>query len=164
MEQILHNSAAKAHYAHRNKILFDLEYADDIVCSLETFAEAQSLSDSLIHSAARYGLKFAPSKCRLILFNWTGPVQPLLMECEVFEHMDEFTYLGSCIIANGSIAEEISAGIARSRAAFNNLYHLWHRRDIWLSPPNFLCGCEAWALGSEDIHHLRVFDHICLRS
>ena len=61
MEQALHNSATKAPDAHRNKILFDLEYADDIVYSLETFAEAQSLLDSLIYSAARYGLKFAPS-------------------------------------------------------------------------------------------------------
>ena len=40
MEQALHNSATKAPDAHRNKILFDLEYADDIVCSSETFAES----------------------------------------------------------------------------------------------------------------------------
>ena len=43
MEQALYNSAKKAPDAHKNKILFDLEHAGDIVCTLETFAEAQSL-------------------------------------------------------------------------------------------------------------------------
>ena len=104
MEQALHNSATKAHDAHGNKIIFDLEYADDIVCSLETFAEVQSLLDSLIHSAARYGLKFAPSKSKLMLCNWTGPIQPLLMEGEELDQVDKFTYLGSCISVNGSIS------------------------------------------------------------
>ena len=73
------------------------------------FAEAHSLLDSLIHSAARYGLKFAPLKCKLMLFNCTGPIQPLLMEGEALERVDKFTYLDSCISANGSIAEMISA-------------------------------------------------------
>ena len=174
MEQALHNSATKAPEAHRNKILFDLEYADDIVCSLETFAEAQTLLDSLIHSAARYGLKFAPSKCKLMLFNWTGPIQPLLTEGEELEQVDKFTYLGSCISANGSIEEEISARIARAQAAFSNLRHLWRRRDIPLTTkgrvynatvrPTLLYGCETWALRSEDVHSLLVFDHRCLRS
>ena len=39
--------ATKAPDAHRNKILFDVEYTDNIVCSSETFAEAQSLSSLL---------------------------------------------------------------------------------------------------------------------
>ena len=124
MEQALHTSATKAPDAHRNKILFDLGYVDVIVCSLETFAEAQSLLDSSIHSAVRYELKFAPSKCKLMLFNWTGPIQPLLMEGEELEQVNKFTYLDSCISAKGSIAEEISARIARAQAAFSNLRHL----------------------------------------
>ena len=170
----LHNLATKAPDAPRNKILFDLEYADDIVCSLETFAEVQSLLDSLIHSAARYGLKFAPLKCKLMLFNWTGPIQPLLMEGEELEQVDKFTYLGSCISANGSIAEEISARIARAQAAFSNLRHLWRRRDVSLTTegrvynvtvrPTLLYECETWALCSEYVHSLQVFDHRCLRS
>ena len=42
----------------QDETLFDLEYADDIVCTFETFTDAQSLLNSLICSAARYGLKF----------------------------------------------------------------------------------------------------------
>ena len=107
-------------------------------------------------------------------FNWTGPVQPLLMEGEELEQVDKFTCFRSCISANGSIAEEISARIARAQAAFSNLRHLWRRKDISLTTkgrvynatvrPTLLYGCETWALRSEDVHRLQVFDHRCLRS
>ena len=88
--------------------------------------------------------------------------------------MDKFTYLGSCISANGSIAEEISARIARAQAAFSKLRHLWRHRDISLITkgrvynatvrPTLLYGCETWALRSGDVYRLPVFDHRCLRS
>ena len=52
--------------------------------------------------------------------------------------------------------------------------HLWRRRDISLTTkgrvynatvrPTLLYGCETWALRSEDVHRLLVFDHRCLRS
>ena len=58
----------------QDETLCDLEYTDDIVCTFETFTDAQSLLNSLICSAARYGLKFAPAKCKTMLFNWTEPV------------------------------------------------------------------------------------------
>ena len=109
-----------------------------------------------------------------MLFNWTGPIQPLLMEGEELEQVDKFTYLGSCISANGSITEEISTRIARAQAAFSNSRHLWRRRDISLTTkgrvynatvhPTLLYGCETWALRSEDVYRLLVFDYRCLRS
>ena len=98
----------------------------------------------------------------------------LLMEGEELEQVDKFTYLGSCISENGSIAEEIYARIARAQAASSNLRHLWCSRNISLTTkgrvynatvrPTLLYGCETWALRSEDVHRLLVFDHRCLRS
>ena len=82
------------------KLYSIVEYADDIVCTFETFTDAQSLLNSLICSAARYGLKFAPAKCKTMLFNWTEPVCPLFMEDEELEQVERFTYLGSCISTN----------------------------------------------------------------
>ena len=109
-----------------------------------------------------------------MLFNWTGPIQLLLMEGEALEQVDKFTYLGIYISANGSISEEISARIARAQAAFSNLRHLWRRMDILFTTKGrvynptvrlaLLYGCETWALRSEDVHRLQVFDHRCLRS
>ena len=69
MEQALYNSATRAPGAHRNKILFELEYAGDILCTLETFPKAQSPLDSPIRSVARYRLKPASLKCKLLLID-----------------------------------------------------------------------------------------------
>ena len=109
----------------QDETLFDLEYADDIVCTFETFTDAQSLLNSLICSAARYGLKFAPAKCKTMFFNWTETVCSLFMEGEKLEHVERLTYLGSCISTNGNITSEITARISKAQAAFSNLRHLW---------------------------------------
>ena len=134
MKQALQNSATTAPDAHRNKILFDSEYADDIICSLKTFAQAQLLLDSLIHSAAGYGLKVASSKCKLMLFKLTGTTQPLLMEREGLEQIDKFTNLGNCISANGRIAEKISARIAKLKL-LSPIYATSGTVGICRSPP-----------------------------
>ena len=105
----------------QDETLFDLEYADDIVYTFETFTNAQSLLKSLICSADRYGLKFAPAKCKTMLFNWTKPVCPLFMEGKELEQVEMFTYLGSCISTNGNITSEITARISKAQAAFFEL-------------------------------------------
>ena len=64
--QALKSTAANFSNA-QNETLFDLEYANDIVCTFETFTDAQSLLNSLICSTARYRLKFAPAKCKTML-------------------------------------------------------------------------------------------------
>ena len=108
----------------KDETLFDLEYADDIVCTFETFTDAQSLLISLTCSASRDGRKFAPAKCKTMLFKWTEPVCPLFMEGEELEQVERFTYLGSCISTNGKVTSEITARISKAQAAFCNLRHL----------------------------------------
>ena len=158
----------------QDETLFDLEYADDIVCTFETFPDARSQLNSLICSAARYGLKLAPTKCKTMLFNWTELVCPLFMEGEELEQVERFTYLGSCISRSGNITSEISARISKTQAAFSNLRYLWRCTDVALATKGrvynvtvrstLLYGCETWLLRSGDLHRLQVFDHRYLRS
>ena len=158
----------------QDETLFDLEYAEDIVCTFETFTDAQSLLNSLIRSAARCGLKFAPVKCKTMLFNWTELVCPLFMEGEELEQVERFTYPGSCIGTNRNITSEITARFSKAHAAFFNLHHLWRCTDVSLATKGrvynatirstLLYGCETWPLCSGDLHRLQVFDHRCLRS
>ena len=72
---------------HGYAILFDLGCANDIVCIFEIFPEAQSLLDTL-RSATRYGLKFLPSKFKIMAFSWTETVQPLLTEGRELERVE----------------------------------------------------------------------------
>ena len=60
--QTLENSAAYFSDTE-DETLFDPEYVDDILCTFEMFTVAHSLLESLIFSAARYGHKFALTKC-----------------------------------------------------------------------------------------------------
>ena len=93
---------------------------------------------------------------------------------QFIERVDKFTYLGSCIPLNGSIAEKLSARIQKARLTFANLHHLRRQNDIKLSMKDrvysaavrsaLLYGSETWPLKAEDLQTLSVFDHRCLRS
>ena len=153
----------------QDETLFDLEYADNLVCTFETFTDAQSLLDSLICSVARYGLKFASAKCKTKLVNWTEPVCSLFMESGELDKVKRLTYLGSCISTNGNITSEITARISKAQATYSNLRHLWRCTDVPLATKGRVHNatiyvCETWPFRSRDLHWLQVFDHNCLRS
>ena len=98
----------------------------------------------------------------------------LSIKGQFIERVDKFTYLGSCITLEGSIAEELSSLIQKARLDFSNLHQLWRRNGIKLSTKGrvwlvalrsvLLYGLETWPLKAEDIRTLSVFDHRCLRS
>ena len=106
--------------------------------------------------------------------NWVEATPNLSIKDQFIERIDKFTYLGSCITPDGSIAEELSSRIQRARIAFSNLHHLWRRNDIKLSTKGrvysaavrsvLLYGSETWPLRAEDVRRPSVFDHRCLRS
>ena len=62
---------------------------------------------------------------------------PLTLQGEIFEVVDLFTYLGSCVNTDSSISNEIDARISKARIALTNLRHLWRQKGIRLS----LKGC-----------------------
>ena len=135
------------------------------MCTSVAFTNDQSLLNSLICSAARYGLEIAPAKCKTTLFNWTEPVCPLFMEGGELEQVERFIYLGSCISTNGNKTSEITARISKVQATFSKLCHLWRFTDVSLATKGrvynvtvrstLLYGCETWPLRSGDLHRLR---------
>ena len=48
----------------------DLKYADDVVSLSEDPGSLQDLLCSLDKSAAMFGMRFAPSKCKMMLQHW----------------------------------------------------------------------------------------------
>ncbi|CAH8613849.1 unnamed protein product [Schistosoma guineensis] len=154
--------------------LVDLEYADDIVLFGEDADKMQSLLTTLSNNASMFGMRFSPSKCKMLLQDWVALTPELMIGSEVVERVDRFTYLGSLISPCGLVCDEISARIQKARLAFANLRHLWRRRDIRLSTKGrvycaavrsvLLYGSETWPVRVEDIRRLLVFDHRCLRN
>ena len=118
---------------------FDLEYADNIVYSFDSYEEAQATLNYLDVAAGRYGLNFAPSKCKVMLTDWTGSITPLTLSDEEVDFVDSFTYLGSCINASRNITDKITSMFSRTRAVYGNLHHLWRRMDISLLNKGRVC-------------------------
>ena len=111
----------------------DLEYADDVVLLSEDPGSLQDLLCSLDKFAAMFGMRFVPPKCKMMLQDWVGATANLSIKGQSTERVDKFTYLGSCITPDGSIAEELSSRIQKARLAFSSLHHLWRQKDIKLS-------------------------------
>ncbi|VDO73851.1 unnamed protein product [Schistosoma margrebowiei] len=120
----------------------------------------QSLLVALSNNARMFGMLFSPSKCKLLLQDWSASTPELRIGSEVVERVDNFTYLGSLISPNGLVCDEISARIRKARLAFANLRHLWRRRDIRLSIKGrvycaavrsvLIYGSETWPSRVED--------------
>lgn len=153
--------------------LLDLEYADDIVLICDCLQNCQVALDRLALAVSRFGLCFAPSKCKALLQDWQGPTPALTLGGDQLEVVPKFNYLGSCISACG-IEDEVTNRIAKARGALANLRHLWRRSDISLAlkgrvysaavRSTLLYGCETWPIKSSDVKRLSAFDHRCLRS
>ena len=105
----------------------DLEYADDIALLREDPGSFQNLLASFDKSAAMFGMCFALPQCKMMLQDWVGVTPNLSIEGQFIERVDKFTYLGSCITFDGSIAEELFSRIQKAQLAFSNLHHLWRR-------------------------------------
>ncbi|CAH8587907.1 unnamed protein product [Schistosoma margrebowiei] len=153
--------------------LLDLEYADDIVLLCDNAQGMQSALNQLAISVRRYGMCFAPSKCKVLLQDWQDSNPVLTLDGEQIEVVEKFVYLGSCISAGGGVSDEINARIVKARVAYANLGHLWRLRDVSLAVKGriynasvravLLYACETWPLRVEDVRRLSVFDHHCLR-
>ena len=112
--------------------MVDLEYADDIVLLFEDVLEAQSVLDKLTSVVPYFGMRFAPSKCKAMFLD-ADLSTPLKLQGEILEVVEQFTYLGSCVSSDGSLSNEIDAGILKARIASANLRHLWRQKGISLS-------------------------------
>ncbi|KER19536.1 hypothetical protein T265_15512, partial [Opisthorchis viverrini] len=122
----------------------------------------QIILSNLSNSASRFGMRFTPAKCKMLLRDWVGSNPSLVLADEPIELVDKFTYRGSC--HGGLTKDDISIRIGKARAAFANLRHLWRRRDIRFSVKGrvynaavrsiLLYGSETWPLRAEDVKRL----------
>ncbi|KAH9592214.1 hypothetical protein MS3_00004229 [Schistosoma haematobium] len=134
----------------------------------------QSLLTTVSNNAGMFGMQFFPSKCKMLLQDWIASTPELMIEGEVVERVDRFTYLRSLISPRRLLCDEISARIQKARLASANLRHLWSKRDIRLPTKGcvycaavrsvLLYDSEIWPVRVEDICRLLVFNHRCLRN
>ncbi|KAH9590005.1 Tuftelin-interacting protein 11 [Schistosoma haematobium] len=109
-------------------------------------------SDHYKQQCIHVGMRFSPSKCKMLLQDWVASTPELMIGSEVVERIDRFTYLRSLISPCGLVCDKIPARIQKARLALANLRHLWRRRDICLSnegPVYCAAVCSVLLCGSE---------------
>jgi hypothetical protein len=157
--------------------LTDLDYADDIALFATSTENLQQILNTVNTEGAKLGLRISWPKTKVMAIS-VNPIPlppPLLLDNETVEFVENFTYLGSSVAANGAINHELSTRIAKAAGAMRKLQQrLWHRRSISLKTKLrmyntlvlsvLLYGCETWQLRTQDSKRIDVFDNQCLRS
>ncbi|KAA3670424.1 uncharacterized protein DEA37_0004723, partial [Paragonimus westermani] len=149
--------------------LTNLKCADDIVLLSFSAENMQTMLNKLSDRAGLYGMRFTPSKCKVLPQDWGISTPTFFIADNPLESVDSFTYLGSTISSVCNNVDEISARIAKARVACAKLRDLWRREDVPLSlkrrvyntyvHSTLLYSPETWPVRRQDINKRAVFDH-----
>jgi len=90
-----------------------------------------------------------------------------------FERVGEFKYLGTTLIFQNSIREEIKSRLRSGNACYHSVQNLLSSRLLpknlkikiyrTIILPVVLYGCETWSLTLREERKLRVFENMVLR-
>ena len=108
-------------------IFSDLDYADDVALLAEML-EVLILSLHVMQEARPFGLEINWSKTKIQTTVDPLPTQQVLVDGNVVDMVDSFTYLGSLVDRNGRSEAELVRRIAIARNCMTSL-----DRNIWRS-------------------------------
>ena len=111
--------------ARRN--INNLRYADDTTPMAEVEEELKSLSMKVKEERVKAGLKLNIQKIMA-----SGPITSWQTDGETMERVEDFTFLGSKITADGDHSHEIKRCLLLGRKAMTNLDSILKCRDITL--------------------------------
>ena len=142
-----------------------LFYADDTLIMTTTTEAAELILHKIQKESALYNLKLNQSKCCLLRMNAIQTIQ--YADGHTVPIVNQATYLGTTITANGNYHAEISARIAASLATIKRLDISWNKRQFskkWklrvydaVITTKLLYGLESASLSNTDKKRLDAF-------
>lgn len=75
---------------------------------LECTFDTQRPLDRLSSAVAQFSMLFVPSKCKMLLHDWTTAVPKVILVGEELTIVVRFSYLCSCLTADGSTAVQVT--------------------------------------------------------
>ena len=76
-----------------DRCLLDIEYAVVIAVLSSDRTQTQVTLNKINKSAAKFGMHFASSKCKVLLQDWSGPNPNLVLAGQSIDVVDKFIYL-----------------------------------------------------------------------
>ena len=152
--------------------LEDLVFADDISMLSSRHRDIQDKSDRLITLASQLGMNIQVKKTKIMKMN-TNDSEPVIINNQHIEEVDEFTYLGSKVSTDGDSGKDVQARLAKANQAFGSLNtvskskQLRVKTKIRIFKSNVLSvllyGSECWKMTKEICKKLDTFQTKCLR-
>ena len=131
----------------------NFRYADDNTLMAESEEELKSFLMKVKEESEKVGLKLNIQKSKIMA---SSPITSWQIDGKIVETVDDLTFLGSKITADGDCSHEIKRHLLFGRKAMTNLDSILKSRDITL--PTKFClvkamvfpvvtyGCESWTV------------------
>ena len=160
----------------RHDLIFDLQYADDVVFVSHTSEGLQRILNSAENVYRSTGLVINCNKTEVLCQGYdTNDHSPTFQLGEnELRNVDKFTYLGSVLSSSCKLDDEIENRICRSNRAFGSLSRrVFRNRGINLKTKvavykavclsSLVYGCETWTPCRAHIRSLESFHIRCLQ-
>ena len=152
--------------------LDDLDFADDLALLSHTHPQMQEKTNTLAINSARLGLNIHRGKSKVLRVN-SASTEPITLEGEALEEVDEFTYLGSVVNKQGGTDADVKVRIGKARVAYLQLKNIWSAKylttqtKIRIFNSNvksvLLYGAETWRTTVNTTNKIQTFINTCLR-
>uniref|UniRef100_A0A914V3E1 Reverse transcriptase domain-containing protein n=1 Tax=Plectus sambesii TaxID=2011161 RepID=A0A914V3E1_9BILA len=156
-----------------NRLLADLDFADDVALFGPTYPALRDLTGALERSAACVGLRISDQKTKIIRVGYKTTLPRITINGNQVEELQEFTYLGSVIAADGDATRDVTCRIGKAFAVFQRLCSIWNSASLSLHLklrlfstivlPTALYAAETWKQTVAIDQKLDVFQQRCLR-
>ena len=151
--------------------LEDLVFADISMLS-SRHRDIQDKSDRLTTLALQLGMNIQVKKTKIMKMN-TNNSEPVIINNQHIEEVDEFTYLGSKVSTDGDSGKDVQARLAKANQAFGSLNAVWKSKQLRVKTKIrifksnvlsvLLYGSECWKMTKETCKKLDTFQTKCLR-
>ena len=149
-------------------VLEDLDYADDISLLAHRHQDIQDKNNALATTAGNLGLKINITKTGHLRMSSRNN-ESILVNGEVVDEIDHFTYLGSKVSTSGDGEEGVLVRISKASQAFASLRSTCRSKNIDISQKTkihffksnvlstLLYGAESWKMTKTISHRLEIF-------
>ena len=168
----------QAHTKTLEELILELLFADD--CALLAHSEEvlQAVVNRFADAAKAFGLTISLKKTEVLYQKSPhGSYNPphISIEGTALNTVEHFTYLGSVISNDATVAKDVDNRLAKANSSFGRLRkRVWNNHSLRLSTKilvyraavvtTLLYGSEAWVLYRKQVQLLERFHQRCLRS
>lgn len=147
----------------------NIRYADDAVLIASSLENLQELVNSLNVTSKEYGLELNIKKTKYMVISKTPtPYTELLINNDVVERVEKFSYLGTTLCETWDHSVEIKCRIEKARSTFITMKNLLTSGDLSLELKNrivkcyiypvLLYGVESWTLSEAAEKRIEAFE------